>query len=350
MSGARVELQPTSDPGEPVSTRGKAADWFGRALDLPEIGIITAVIVLIVFMAIARPTFLAPLNLQIVLRDTSIFGLLAVGGSLTMMTAGIDLSVGSVAALTGIIGAELMVTGVPIPIAVVVALAVAFGIGVIHGTLITRLGIAPFIITLVTLGVARGIALAATQGLPVNGLPESFLWLGQGYILGIPVPAVIFALVSVTVGVFLGKTYVGRQIYAVGGNREAARLAGVPVGRRIDITYVVSASLAGLVGLILTARLSQGQPGVGVGYELTAITAAVLGGVSLAGGQGRIVGVVFGAALLGIITNGLIVLNISPFYQQIVLGCVLGTAVILDRLRARRRDRTTGIKTMGETR
>lgn len=220
----------------------------------------------------------------------------------------------------------------------------------IHGTLVTRLWIAPFIITLVTLGVARGIALAATQGLPVNGLPESFLWLGQGYILGIPVPAVIFALVSVTVGVFLRKTYVGRQIYAVGGNREAARLAGVPVGRRIDITYVVSASLAGLVGPILTARLSQGQPGIGVGYELTAITAAVLGGVSLAGGQGRIVGVVFGAALLGIITNGLVVLNVSPFYQQIVLGCVLGTAVILDRLRARRRDRTTGIKTMGETR
>jgi ribose transport system permease protein len=310
--------------------------------EIPEIGLIAAVVVLVVIMSILRPSFLAPMNLQIVFRDVSIVGLLAVGVSLTMMTAGIDLSIGSVAALTGVVGAELMVSGVPILAAIAMGMLVAFGIGLLHGALVTRLGIAPFIITLVTLGVARGLALAITQGMPVNGLPDAFLWLGQGYVIGVPVPTVIFAVVAVAVGIFLGKTYIGRQIYAAGGNKEAARLAGVPVGRRVALTYVVSSSLAGLVGLILAARLGQGQPGVGVGYELTAITAAVLGGVSLAGGQGRIVGVVFGAALLGVITNGLLVLNISPYYQQIVLGCVLGAAVILDRLRAQRRAKTTG--------
>ena len=201
--------------------------------------------------------------------------------------------------------------------------------------MVTRLNVPPFVITLVTYTVAQGMALAITTGSPINGIDPLFSNLSQYYVGEIPVPALFFIGAAIIAWFALERTYVGRQIYAVGGNKEAARLAGIPVGRRVTSAYIASAVLAGVVGVLVIGRMNVADPSVGPGWELSAIAAAVVGGVSLFGGEGRIVGIAAGAILLEFIANGLLALHVNTYYQTVVQGAVLGIAILLDRLRAK---------------
>jgi ribose transport system permease protein len=292
----------------------------------------------VVFAAIAAnaSTYASVGNLQVMGRDLAQVGILAIGESLVILTGGIDLSVGALAGLAGILAAWFNVNaGLPAPVAILFTLAICAVVGIWHGTMVTKLNVPPFVITLVTFTTAQGLALAITGGTPINGIDPLFSNLSSFYIQRIPVPAIFFFGVALIAWFALERTYIGRQVYAVGGNKEAARLAGIPVARRITTTYVASALLAAVVGILVIGRMNVADPSVGgSGWELIAIAAAVVGGMSLFGGEGRIIGVAAGAILLEFIANGLLALHVSPYYQQVVQGVVLGVAILLDRLRA----------------
>lgn len=311
-----------------------------RLVATPEIGVMTAVVVLFLGFSLASESFASVSNLQTMGRDLAQYGILAIGVGFVILTGGIDLSVGSMVAFSAVFSAWMNVSaGVPGPVAILVTLLAAAVVGLVHGLFITRLDVPPFVITLVTLVVARGAALALTRGFPIDGVDAIFSDLSAYQLALVPVPALIFLLICVLAWFFLERTYLGRQVYAVGGNREAARLAGIPTERRIVLAYVVSSLCAGVVGVLVTGRLSVGQPSVGTAWELTAIAAAVIGGMSLFGGSGRVIGVASGAILLVVINSGLVILHVSPYYQQIVLGLVLVVAITVDRLRSRRSSR-----------
>ncbi|HEY5050241.1 MAG TPA: ABC transporter permease, partial [Acidothermaceae bacterium] len=223
------------------------------------------------------------------------------------------------------------------PVSIVLTLLICAGVGFWHGAMVTRLGVPPFIITLVTFTMSQGLALAITTGTPINGISSLFSRISSFHVGNVPLPAVIFVGTAMVAWFVLERTYIGRQVYAVGGNAEAARLAGIPVAARKTLAYVSSATLAGIVGILVIGRMNVADPSIGAsGFELTAIAAAVIGGVALTGGEGRILGIAAGAVLLEFITNGLLALRVSPYDQQMVQGGVLGVAVLADRLRARR--------------
>jgi ribose transport system permease protein len=321
---------PTARPAGPAAklARGLAAS--------PEAGVVIACVVVFVLIAISAPTYATAGNLQVMGRDLSQVGILALGEAFVILTGGIDLSVGALAGLAGIMAAWFNVYGkLPAPVAILATIAICVVVGLWHGLMVTKLKVPPFVITLVTFTIAQGMALAITGGTPIDNIDPLFSAISGQYILQVPVPALIFIVVAVLAWFFLERTYVGRQIYAVGGNREAARLAGIPTDRRIITTYVVSAGLAAIVGVLVIGRMNVADPSVGPGWELIAIAAAVVGGVSLFGGEGRILGVAAGAILLEIIANGLLALHVSPYFQQVVQGAVLGVAILLDRVRAR---------------
>ena len=327
---------PPQTPSQP-ETVDRGARWTRRLAETPEIGVIIACVVVFVGVFIDKHNFADLANLQEMGRNLAEFGVLAVGESVVILTGGIDLSVGALAALAGVVSAWFFVhAGLPLFLCIVLTVALCALVGVIHGLFVTRLNVPPFVITLVTYTAARGVAEAITQSVPITISGAGFMDLSRNTIVGIPLPTLVFIVVAIAGWFFLERMYLGRQTYAVGGNAEAARLAGINTGRRILWTYVISASLAGIVGIMITGRLGLGDPSVATGYELDAIAAAVIGGVSLLGGQGRIVGVVAGSVLLVIINDALIVLNVSPYYQQIVLGAVLGIAITVDRVRAKR--------------
>jgi ribose transport system permease protein len=323
-----------------TAMRGKAtaSGLLRKLAESPEAGVITACVVVFVAISLAAPTYHSIGNMQVMGRDLAQVGILAIGEALVILTGGIDLSVGGLAGLAGILTAWFNVNHhVPGPLSILLTLLVCAAVGLWHGTMVTRLKVAPFVITLVTFTVSEGLALAITTGTPINGISPLFSRLSQFQVGDVPLPAVIFAAVAAIAWFALERTYIGRQIYAVGGNREAARLAGIPTGRRITATYVASAVLAGVVGVLVIGRMNVADPSIGgSGWELTAIAAAVVGGVALTGGDGRMVGVAAGAILLELITNGLLALKVSPYDQQIVQGAVLGIAILADRLRARR--------------
>lgn len=331
MTTTQLEPTPTETPRE----RAGAAFLRGK-----EIGVVGAVVVVFVVFSLGNANFAGVSNLQTMGVDLAQYGLLALGVSFVIITGGIDLSVGSVVALSGVWSAWLNVhAGLPDLVAIAVALLTGAAIGLIHGFSVTILGVPPFVTTLVTLVAARGAALALTQGFPIDGVGNTFINLAQSRLAGIPVPTLLFVGACVLAWFFLERTHFGRQLYAVGGNAEAARLAGIRTKRRVVLAYVVSSVLAAGVGVLVTARLTVGQPSVADGWELNAIAAAVIGGISLSGGVGRVLGVAFGAILLVCINSGLVILHVSPYYQQIVLGAVLAVAVVTDRLRARRSER-----------
>jgi ribose transport system permease protein len=307
-----------------------------RLAESPEAGVIVACVLVLVVIALNAPTYVSTGNLQVMGRDLAQVGILAVGESVVVLTGGIDLSVGALAGLAGILVAWFNVNhGIPAPVAIVLTLAICAGVGFWHGALVTRLNVPPFVITLVTFTVAQGLALAITTGTPINNISPLFSDLSQFYVGPVPVPALFFIGAVVIAWFLLERTYVGRQIYAVGGNKEAARLAGIPVARRVTSAYVASAMLAGVVGILVIGRMNVADPSVGPGWELTAIAAAVVGGMSLSGGEGRIVGIAAGAILLEFIANGLLALHVNTYYQTVAQGVVLGIAILLDRLRAR---------------
>jgi ribose transport system permease protein len=331
---AQSTIVPTDVP--PSSSRRRAATRLLRKLaESPEAGVLIACVVVFILIALNAPTYASIGNLQVMGRDLAQVGILAIGESLVILTGGIDLSVGALAGLAGILAAWFNVNqGFPAPVAILLTLVICAAIGLWHGTMVTKLKVPPFVITLVTFTVAQGLALAITSGSPINGIDPLFGNLSSFYVEEIPVPALFFVGAAVIAWFILERTYIGRQIYAVGGNKEAARLAGIPTGRRITSTYIASSTLAGVVGILVIGRMNVADPSVGPGWELIAIAAAVVGGASLFGGEGRIVGIAAGAILLEFIANGLLALHVSPYYQQVVQGGVLGVAILLDRVRA----------------
>lgn len=333
---AQSQLAPQETVPDPrPRTRTTGARLLRTLAESPEAGVIIACVVVFVIIAAKAPTYSSVANLQVMGRDLAQVGILAIGESLVILTGGIDLSVGALAGLAGILAAWFNVdAGLPAPVAILITLVICAAIGLWHGAMVTRLNVPPFVITLVTFTVAQGLSLAITSGTPINGIDPLFSNLSAYYIDTVPVPALLFVLAAVVAWFALERTYIGRQIYAVGGNKEAARLAGIPTGRRITSTYVASSALAGLVGILVIGRMNVADPSVGPGWELIAIAAAVVGGVSLFGGEGRIAGIAAGAILLELIANGLLALHVSPYFQQVVQGAVLGVAILLDRVRA----------------
>lgn len=304
-----------------------------------EFIIFLVVIVLLIIGAVVNPRFLGIENIKIMTRDTAILAIAAIGVGFPIITGGIDLSLGSIVGLGGVLSAYFVVTlGLPIWVGIALALLIGALIGAIHGGFVTKFNMHGFLITLVTLGVARGSILVLTNGTPITGVPDAYKVLGQGYLFDlIPMPALICLIVAGLAFYLLRFTYIGRQIYAVGGNIEATRLSGVNVDARITLCYIISVVCASLVGIIQAGRLSLGHPGAGEGFELLAITACILGGLSLMGGQGSVIGILVGSALIGVLQNEMVMLNINPFWHKIVIGLVLLVAITFDYARRRRR-------------
>lgn len=295
-------------------------------------GLAGALVVLIVAASFISPHFLNPINLLNVLRQVAMYGILGVGMTFVILTKGIDLSVGSIVALTGVLGALLLERGTPIPLMVLACLTVGAAIGVVNGLGVSHWRIPAFIMTLGTMVMVRGIALMFADGGTVNPgkFGESFFFLGGGYLLGVPTPIYVFAIVCIASALVLGLTPFGRAIYAVGSNEEAARLSGIDVPRTILGVYIICGFLAALAGLIFLSRLSVGDPNSGLGLELEAITIAVIGGTSLFGGEGTVLGTIGGAMVLAIIANVLNLAGVSPFSQQVVKGAIIILAVLLE--------------------
>jgi ribose/xylose/arabinose/galactoside ABC-type transport system permease subunit len=296
-------------------------------------GLAIALLLICVALSCAHPGFLTVPNLLNVARQISINGILAVGVTLVLLTGGVDLSLGSVVALAGVVAATMAHPG-DHPVAVPVALGIATGAmcGAANGAMVTRGLIPPFIATLGMMTAARGLALVISEGRPVSNLSTGFTRIG-GDVAAIPIPAIILGITASITAVILGNLRLGRHLYAVGGNPEAARAAGIRVGRVRMIAYTACGAMAGMAGVVLASRITTGQPNAGAGYELDAIAAVVIGGTSLSGGVGTIGGTILGAVLVGVINNGLDLMNVSSYYQAIIKGLIIVTAVWLDRNR-----------------
>ncbi|MDP9478683.1 MAG: ABC transporter permease [Actinomycetota bacterium] len=296
-----------------------------------------ALIVVFIFLSFASPVFLTADNLFNIGTQTAVVAVIAIGMTLVIITAGIDLSVGSVAALSGVLGVILMVNaGLPPIVGIAGGILVGATCGLVNGLLVSFAGLNPFIATLGMLTVARGLVFIATGAVAVFGAPQSFRLLGQGRIGPIPIPIIVILVVAVLGYIVLSRTKLGRYAYAMGSNPEAARLSGIPIKRYLTSVYVISGALAGLGGMIAASRVNSGQPNYGVGLELDVIAAAVIGGASLFGGQGTIVGTLIGAFLIALIRNGAVLLNVDIFYQSVIIGIVIWLAVFWDQYRRRR--------------
>ncbi|PJK17010.1 ribose ABC transporter permease [Chryseomicrobium excrementi] len=288
---------------------------------------------IITIITILNPDFLSVNNLLNVLRQVSINAIIAFGMTFVILTGGIDLSVGSILALTGAVTAGMMAGGTDPILAMLLGLILGALLGAVNGILISKGNVAPFIATLATMTIYRGLTLVYTEGRPISGLGDSltFQMLGKGYFFGIPVP-VVTMLVSFGILYFiLKKTTFGRRVYAVGGNEEASKLSGIKTGRIKIYVYALTGFLSALAALILTSRLNSAQPTAGQMFELDAIAAVVLGGTSLTGGRGWIVGTLIGALIIGVLNNGLNLIGVSSFFQQVVKGLVILFAVLIDR-------------------
>ncbi len=315
-------------------------------------------ITLMIGFAIAEPRFLSPFNLFNVMRQISLTGLLALGMTFVILTAGIDLSVGALLAFAGLVGAAVAKGGLddrfaigasvsagnPFWLALLAALAIGIAGGAIQGLAITRLKVPPFVVTLGGLTAFRGAALLFSDGGPISGFDPAFTWWGQARLFGnlVPVPVIIFVTFALIAHFALSYTQFGRHVYAVGGNAQAAEMSGINVRRITVLVYVISGFFAGLSAFVLSARLNSAEAVAGLGIELTVIASVVIGGTSLFGGFGTIFGTVVGATLIGVLTNGLVLLNVSSFIQQIIIGVILVLAVAFDQYVETRRKQRPG--------
>lgn len=304
---------------------------------------IIALLVLCVVLTLLSDKFLTPENGWNIMRQISINVCISVGMTLVILTKGIDLSVGSMLAFAGAITAGLLKFGIEIPSAntfvgftvfgaILAGLLVGAALGTFNGWVITKFKVPPFVATLAMLTIARGATMLWTGGFPITGLGDSFAFIGTGWFLGIPMPVWIMAIVVVFAIILTKKTVFGRHIYAIGGNESAARLSGINIKKVKIWVYALAGIMAAVGGIILTSRLDSAQPNAGMSYELDSIAAVVIGGTSLSGGRGSIMGTVQGALIIGVLNSGLVLLNVSPFWQQIIKGFVILIAVILDRI------------------
>ncbi len=318
--------------------------WADVVLLLLKLRALVVLVVLLILFAVLTPTFLTTNNLSILAKHVSINALLAVGMTFVVLTAGIDLSVGSIAGLAGMVAGGLLTVGIgghvaPVWLAVLAALLVSAIVGLLNGVMVTRLGVAPFIATLGTLYIARGAALLLSNGRTFPDLAGTvthgntgFTAIGQSFLLGIPTPVWMMVVVTAVTAVVATRTPVGRHVYAVGGNERAARLSGIRVERVVVWTYVFSALCAGLVGMIIASQLEAAHPATGESFELNAIAAVVLGGTSLMGGRGSIGGSLIGAFVIGVLADGLVMMGVSEFWQMVIKGLVIVLAVTVDQM------------------
>jgi ribose transport system permease protein len=285
-------------------------------------------------MSIAHPDFLTISNLMTIGLQAAVRALLAIGELLVIVSGGIDLSVGTAMSLSMVtMGLYVINSHGSLEIGMLIAIATGVLVGLVNGTLVAFLGLPPFIITLGMLGIAQGLALTLSSGFSMYGFPKEFDFLGGGQIIGIPVPIIILAVVALVASFIFRETKLGRYAYAIGGGEEAARRAGIPVRRFKVAIYAFCGGLVGISSIVLSSRINSAHPGIGLGYELDAIAAVVIGGASLMGGRGNVSGAIIGALTMAAIRFGLNVMAVTPFIQQIVIGVILIIAVYLDRLR-----------------
>lgn len=303
---------------------------------LQKFGPLLALLLIVAIITVINPSFMTSTNILNVLRQVSISALIAFGMTFVILTGGIDLSVGSTLALTGAIAATMLASGFDPILTIFITLLLGAILGAINGVIIAKGKVAPFIATLATMTIYRGLTLVYTEGRPVSGLGDSvsFQMMGKGYFFGIPVPVVTMILAFLALWFILHKTTFGRRIYAVGGNEGASRLSGINTDRVKIMVYSLTGMLAALSAIILTSRLNSAQPTAGTSYELDAIAAVVLGGTSLTGGKGWIFGTLVGALIIGVLNNGLNLIGVSSFFQQVVKGVVILIAVLIDRKKA----------------
>jgi ribose/xylose/arabinose/galactoside ABC-type transport system permease subunit len=301
--------------------------------NIRQYGLVIVFGVICLIISLITPQFLTVSNWTIIVTQVSINALLAFGVTFVIITGGIDLSLGSIVAVAGVTSAMLAHPDTyPVLIPISMGLLAGLLMGAFNGFIITKSKIAPFIVTLGTMTIGRGLALILSDGRPVSNLSDSFNYLGSGTVLGIPVLILIFILVFAVCSIILNKTILGRYIYAVGGNEQAARASGINIDRVKLAVYSISGLLAGLAGILLASRITTGQPNAGAGFELDAIAAVVIGGTSTTGGRGSMTGTLIGVLLIGVINNGLDLLNVTSYYQQVVMGIIIIGAVVLDSL------------------
>ena len=335
-----------------TSTSEKSGQSFDAFGFMARFAPLIFLIVLMALFAILEPRFLSSINLFNIMRQISITGLLAIGMTFVILTAGIDLSIGSLVAFAGLVAAAIAKGGLQdrftvgeggigygVTAAALGAIAVGLAGGYLQGLAITKLKVPPFVVTLGGMSAFRGAALLFAAGGPISGFQPEFTWWGQGKIGQVPVPVIIFLLAAVLAHIVLRYTRYGRQVYAVGGNPEAARLSGLNVNRVITSVYVIMGFFAGLSAFVLAARLNSAEAVAGTGYELTVIASVVIGGTSLFGGSGTVFGTVIGAMLIGVLLNGLVLLNVSSYIQQIIIGIIIVLAVSFDTFAKSRRGR-----------
>jgi ribose transport system permease protein len=292
-------------------------------------------IALVVILSIASPNFLTATNLSSVVRQTAVINIIALGMTVIIISGGIDLSVGSMLALSGLLGTMMMEKGVGICWGMTIGISAGTAAGLANGAMITSLRINPFIVTLGTMGIYRGLALIISNGLPVHQIPQRFSFLGEGTLLAVPFVLWILLLCALVIHIVLEHTRLGRYAFSIGSNPDAAYYAGVPVRSVTTVVYGIAGLLTGLSGMIEASRLMTGQPTGGQGYELTAIAAVVIGGGSLRGGEGSVLGTLVGAFIMGLLSNGSDLLGTNPYWQQVIIGAVIILAVSFDELRKR---------------
>ncbi|MBS7426880.1 ribose ABC transporter permease [Virgibacillus sp. 19R1-5] len=302
-------------------------------LSIAQLGPLLGLFLITIVLGVMSENFFTLNNIFNLLRQVSVNALIAFGMTFVILTAGIDLSVGSTLALGSALTAGLLASGMDPFLAVCIGLLIGLILGAVNGLIIAKGKVAPFIATLATMTIFRGATLVYTDGKPITGLSDSFAFemIGKGYVFGIPFPVIVMIVVFFSLFFVLRSTVFGRQVYAIGGNEEASKLSGIRADRVKIGVYSLTGMLSVLAGIIITSRLDSAQPTAGAMYELDAIAAVVIGGTSLSGGRGRIFGTLIGALIIGVIDNGLNLLNVSSFYQQIVKGLVILLAVLLDR-------------------
>jgi ribose transport system permease protein len=300
---------------------------------LKNYGIIIAFIIICVILSILSPVFFQVTNIINVVRQTSIYGIMAVGMTFVILTGGIDLSIGSILAISGAILAGMLKAGDSILLAVVAAIGIGILCGLMNGFFITVGKITPFVATLGMMSIARGFTLIYTKGYPISGFSTSFRFIGAGYVFGLPVPIIMFLAIVILANIVLTQTKLGRYTYAIGGNEETVKLSGINSGFYKTLVYVIAGATAAISALILTSRLNSAEPVAATGYELDVIAAVVIGGTSLNGGRGSVWGTFIGSLLIGVINNGMNLIGISSYFQLVVKGLIIIGAVWLDRLR-----------------
>jgi ribose transport system permease protein len=309
---------------------------FARFRKWEASGVLIALIVLMIVLTLATPAFFSQYNMSVVARQASFVGLIALGQTLVLLIGGIDLSVGAAAGLSAIFGSLLLTqTGIhPYAVLPITALF-GLGLGCINGFFVACLRLNPFIVTLASWEIFAGTTLVITKGYPIRPLGEQFRIFGQGDVLGVPVPVLIFLAAGAILTFVLARTRFGRSIYAIGGNRDAAELVGIRSWRIEFIVFGLAGMFAALAGILYASRMDSGQPSVGEGWLMGAITAAIIGGTSLKGGQGTIIGTVLGALLMAVLANGIVLMNVSGYWERIIVGGVVLIAILVDLFRRR---------------